>query len=113
VPDVEQVKPFGQFLQEQRTGGLHDELSHALTELVAACVETGKKGQLTLKVAVEPTKDGVTVLVTDDVAITKPKHDAMPALFFPDSRGNLRRRDPRQPELPLREATAIDQERTA
>jgi hypothetical protein len=113
-----QLKPFGQFVQEQRNGGLHDELSVALAELVAQCVETGKKGTLTLKVSVVPTKDEVTVLVTDDVAVKAPKHDAKPALFFPDENGNLLRRDPRQPELPLREirgakGTETDDEKEA
>lgn len=98
-----QLKPFAAFVQEQRNGGLHDDLSNALVELVNACVETGKKGVLTLKVTVTPTKDEVTLLVTDDVNVATPKPDAKPALFYHDEHGNLLRRDPRQPELPLRE----------
>ena len=97
------LKPFAAFLQEQRNGSLHDDLSTALAELVASCVETGKNGALTLKITVAPTKDESFVLVTDDVTVKAPKHDAKPALFFPDAHGNLLRRDPRQPELPLRE----------
>lgn len=96
-------KPFAQWLHEQRGGLLHDELSDALAELVQDCVETGKKGTLTLKVNVAPNKDDVTLLLTDDVAIKAPKHDAKPALFFYDADGNLLRKDPRQTELNLRE----------
>lgn len=99
----EQLKPFGQFLHEQRNGLLHDELSEELAALVTQCVETGKKGTLTLKVTVSPNKDDVTLLLTDDVKVAAPKHDAKPALFFYDDKGNLLRKDPRQPELPLRE----------
>lgn len=93
------LKPFAAFVQEQRNGALHDELSNALAELVAVCVETGKKGVLTLKVTVAPQKDEVTMLVSDDVKLTAPKHDAKPALFFPDEHGNLLRSDPRQLDI--------------
>jgi hypothetical protein len=103
APERPQLKPFGQFLHEQRSGLLHDELSETLAELVTACVETGKKGTLTLKVDVKPTKDGVTLLLTDDVKTTLPKHDAKPALFFYDEHGNLLRKDPRQMDLDLKE----------
>lgn len=93
------LKPFAAFLTEQRNGALHDELSNALADLVAVCVETGKKGTLTLKISVLPQKDEVTMLVTDDVKTAAPKHDAKPALFFPDEHGNLLRSDPRQLDL--------------
>lgn len=99
------LKPFGQFLHEQRNGLLHDELSGELAELVKQCVETGKKGSLTLKVTVTPNKDDVTLLLTDDVKVTAPKHDAKPALFFYDDDGNLLRKDPRQTELNLRDVS--------
>lgn len=67
VSERPQLKPFGQFLHEQRNGLLHDELSEELAELVKQCVETGKKGTLTLKVTVAPNKDDVTLLLTDAV----------------------------------------------
>ena len=101
--DLDQVKPFGQFLHEQRNGALHDDLSRSLVELVQACVETGKKGSLTLKVIVSPNDDEETLQVVDDVVVKAPKHTTKPALFFFDKDGNLLRRDPRQAELPLRE----------
>lgn len=103
VDERTQLKPFGQFLHEQRNGLLHDELSEGLAAVVAQCVETGKKGALTLKVEVKPTQDGVTLLVVDDVKLNLPKHDAKPSLFFFDDDGNLLRKDPRQTELNLRE----------
>lgn len=105
-PAVErpQRKPFAQFLQEARKGGLHTELSDELAELVHACVETGKKGTLVLTVTVVPAKDeDGTVQVTDGVKVTVPKPDARPSVFFADDHGNLSRTNPRQPELPLRE----------
>lgn len=102
--EVPGVKPFGTLLQEMRHGGAHHDLSVAVAELVARCVETGKKGTLTLKLTFAPQKDEVTMLVTDDVKVAAPKPDAKPALFFPDAEGRLLRSDPRQLSIgPLRE----------
>lgn len=97
------TKPFAAFVQEQRRGALHTELSEQLADLVHSCVETGKKGKLTLTIAVAPMKGEEGVLtITDDVKVAAPKPDARPAIFFADEHGNLSRNDPRQTELPLR-----------
>lgn len=98
-----QTKPFSAFVQEQRRGALHGELSDSLAELVAACREHGKPGSLTVTIAVEPNKDGQTVNVTDAVKLKLPEADRGAALFFADDHGNLTRQNPAQPELPLRE----------
>lgn len=99
-------KPFAMFVQEQRGGALHAELSEALAELVAACLEHDKSGTLTLKINVAPTKAAGTVQVSDDVTLKAPQGSRGAALFFTDSSGNLSRRNPAQPELPLREIAA-------
>lgn len=96
-------KPFAAFVQEQRSGGLHGELSDGLSELVTAVSEHRKAGTLTLTLKVTPNNDGVTVTVTDKVAVKAPEADRGAAIFFVDEDGNLLRRDPRQIELPLRE----------
>lgn len=101
--EPDQVKPFGQFLHEQRNGALHDDLSRALVELVQGCVETGKKGTLTLKVTIDPNDDEETLSIVDDVIVKVPKPTTKAGLFYFDEEGNLMRRNPRQPELPLRE----------
>lgn len=98
-------KPFAAFIQEQRGGGLHGELSDALAELVLACDEHRKAGTLTLTIKVAPNSDGVTVTVTDKLVVKAPEGERGAALFFVDADGNLNRRDPRQIELPLREVT--------
>lgn len=95
-------KPFAAFIQEQRRGAAHDELSEELQKLVAAVVETAKKGTLTLKVDVAMGKDGRTLLIADTVTVKLPKHDSKPSLFFFDERGNLSRENPAQTELPLK-----------
>lgn len=102
-----QTKPYAQFLQEQRRGTLHKELSESLAEIVAGVQQHGKKGALTLKVTVAPGKVPGTFIVSDKVTADVPIADAEPSLFYADDDGNLSRRDPRQPELTgLRDASA-------
>lgn len=99
-------KPFAAFLQEQRNGGLHGELSDAISEVVAAALEHGKKGQLVLTIDVKPNADGATVLITDKIKATVPEPNRGAAIWFVDGDGNLSRRNPAQPELPFREVGA-------
>lgn len=99
----DQVKPFAQFLLEQRAGVLHAELGEKLQELVVACGDTNKSGTLALKIKVAPTKNGVALEVSDEIKLSLPEHDRGASLFFKDKKGNLSRKDPNQQELPLRE----------
>lgn len=99
-------RPFAAWLTEQRGGSLHGELTEKLADLVAACLEHGEGGSLVLTVKVKPNKDGVTVTVTDEVKAKEPEGDRGAALFYADAEGNLSRRDPRQPELPLKDISA-------
>jgi len=95
-------KPFAAFVQEQRNGGLHGELSEALAELVAAVLEHEKKGALVLTIQVAPNRDGATVTVSDKIKLTLPEGERGAAIYFVDEAGNLSRRNPMQQELPLR-----------
>lgn len=96
-------KPFAAFLQEQRRGGLHAELTDKLAELVQVCAELGKGGSLTLKISLKPNADGSTMTVSDDVSVKAPEPERGAAIFFADDAGNLSRHDPRQLEIPVRE----------
>ncbi len=100
-----QVRPFAAFLQEQRGGATHAEISDAFAGLVAACVEHGKPGSLALTIKVKPNKDGITVFVSDMVTVKKPLGERAETIFYTDEQGNVSRRDPRQIELPLRDAS--------
>lgn len=100
LPDERpQTKPFAAFVQEQRGGVMHEELSQAFADLVQACTDTGKKGSLTIKVTLAPQADEITMQVFDEVKVATPKHDAKPALFFADEHGNLHRTNPRQEQI--------------
>ena len=96
-PDDIVVRPFADWLIEQSGGNTHDELGHALHDLVARVLDTGKKGSVTLTVTVAPLKDDVEVLiVTDEIKLRLPEHDRKASLFYPDESGNLTRQDPNQ-----------------
>lgn len=97
-----EVRPFTQFMQEQRKGALHEDLSEALAKVVQGVMETGKVGALTVSLKIKPTGDGM-VQVFDDLKSKVPEHDKPGSIFFTDAAGNVTRRDPRQTELPLRE----------
>ncbi len=94
-------RPFAAWLQEQQGGVFHAELTDALAAIVAGVTEHERGGTLTIKVTVKPEADGA-VKVSTDFTAKVPRAAAKPSLFFADSAGNLSRRNPRQPELPLR-----------
>jgi hypothetical protein len=110
-PDTS-LRPFSTWLVEQRGGALHGELAEALAEVARAVVDVQKPGTLTLTLKLKPSKVDGALTVEDEVKVKAPEPDRGAALFFPDSAGNLSRRDPRQPELPfgqpreMREASA-------
>jgi hypothetical protein len=97
-----ELRPFAAVLQEQRQGGLHSELSELLAEVVHAVETHGKPGALTVTLQIKPAEMPGAIIVLDDVKAKVPEADKGGSLFYPDDRGNLSRRDPRQPELPLR-----------
>lgn len=101
-----QVRPFAAVLQEQRSGGLHSELSEQLAAVVAAVAEHGKPGSVMVTLNVKPSEMPGAIVVSDDVKAKVPQPDKPASLFYSDDHGNLSRRDPRQPELPLREVAA-------
>jgi hypothetical protein len=100
--DEGQVRPFAAVLQEHRQGGLHSELSEKLAEVVAGVMEHGKAGSVSVTLNIKQAEMPGAIVVTDDVKAKVPQADKPAALFYADERGNLSRRDPRQPELPLR-----------
>lgn len=101
------VKPFAAWLQEHRSGGLHQELSEALAEVARAVSLHDKTGTVTVQIKLAP-NGANTVIVTDEIKTKVPEAARPASLFFTDAGGNLSRRDPRQPELPLRQVPPMD-----
>jgi hypothetical protein len=99
------IRLFSDVLREIRNGEALDNLSEKLNQLVKAVDETGKGGELTLKITLKPMKSGA-IEICDDVKIKKPELPVGTSLFFPTVEGNLQRNDPRQTEIPgLREVS--------
>ncbi len=103
--DETHIRPFAEFLQQQRRGALHGEISEQLHDLLQSVKETGKAGSLTLQIKVKPAAKGNAeqVLISDLTVAKKPQTERPESIFFLDNEGNLSRSDPRQIELPLRE----------
>lgn len=105
--DTQDPREFASVLLEIGKGRLHTRLSEQLAEICAAVTETGKKGQLVIKIEVKPLPkaDKNTLVVTGSSAAKTPESDdASPtSVFFADDAGNLTRNDPRQMTLPFRE----------
>jgi hypothetical protein len=99
-----QVRPFADFLAEQRGGLTHLELGDALNALLEAVTDTGKSGKMTLTISVKP--EGQMVIVKDKIVSTLPEADRDPSLYFVDEDCNLTRDNPAQPRLPLRDVSA-------
>lgn len=92
-------KPFSVFLAEHKRGSLANELAEKMQKIVSAAVEHQKKGSLTLKLEISPSKDGVSVYVTDDIKTFIPEAERGGTVMFSDAKGNLYRNDPNQLEL--------------
>lgn len=107
-------QPFSQWLFAQRNGTTHAELTDALAEVGAAVMETGKAGEVVLRIKVQKAskKGGHQMLVSDEVQVKAPKPARDESLFFFDERtGSLTRTDPHQPSLPLQEVPKPDTQR--
>ena len=91
-----------QFLQRQRKGMLHEELSDQLAAIVAGVMEHGKAGKLTLTLDVKPHGDD-SITITDKYVAKVPTPPAKPSIYFADESGRYSRDRLDQPELPLRE----------
>lgn len=96
---------FDKTLREIRSGLLLDECSQSLENLVAAVLDTGKKGKLTIKMTVKPASKGeaVCVMIEDELTVVLPTIDKPSTIFYADDNHVLQRSDPRQKELELRE----------
>ena len=105
------TRPFTDIVGELAGGETLDTLTSDLAEIVTAVKATGKSGKLTFELTIKPNgPHGVEI--SDKITTKEPRDDRGSTIFFNDKDGGLHRRDPRQPDLPLREVggTAHDPE---
>src|SRR3972149_302768 len=97
------VRPIVDTLREIRQGNCLDELSVHLNDLVAAVRNTGKAGDVTLKLKISPAGSGKVeaIQVDDTITLRMPELPKPSTLFFTTEDNNLQRQDPRQREMGL------------
>lgn len=101
-----EITEFAAFLVGHLGGRSHEQISAEMHELLAAVAEHGKKGALTITIAVEPSKghiDGAPLTIGIDSALKAPRASAPPAIYFVDPDGNPTRNDPRQLSFDVRD----------
>ncbi|EJW12753.1 hypothetical protein A33M_1723 [Rhodovulum sp. PH10] len=99
------MKLITDILREYRRGAPVALATALLAEVVRAVDETGKAGEVTIKLKVKPSEHGSTeksLLVS--VTSKKPVPEMQPAVFFSDADGDLHRVDPSQREMDFVEA---------
>lgn len=103
------VRPFAEWLHEQRQGVLASELADGLNTLVDAVHTHGKQGTLTLRLTIKPASTNAPmVTVSDEVILKTPEPERPTVIYFIDDDANLSRANPAQPSLPLREVPTPD-----
>ncbi|WP_426243752.1 hypothetical protein [Nocardioides sp. LHG3406-4] len=94
-------RPALDMIAELRRGKTAHDLTQKIHDLVAACVDTGKKGDIVLKLTFEPDADDDTRMkVTDQIAVKAPTRNQKPSLFFLTDDLSLTRTDPSQHTIP-------------
>jgi ribosomal protein S28E/S33 len=95
------MRQFADVLRELCAGSTYDELTARLGEVVEAVTDTGKVGEISIKLKIKPNGDA-GVIVTDEIKTKVPERARGDTVFFVTSGGSLVRQDPRQQDLPLR-----------
>lgn len=94
-------KPLTDTLGELNGGQFLADVTEELYNVMAAVMETRKAGALTIKLSISPTGKG-TVEVDAKFDGKKPEEGYPSTTFFVGKDLSLQRRDPSQPDLPLR-----------
>lgn len=97
TPEPPQPKDFAQFLEEFAHGSLNNSATEQLRDLVAACIETGQKGSITIKIGVDV--NGKLAELKAAIKTSKPQVGLPGEVMFTGEDGTLHHEDPRQMKL--------------
>lgn len=102
--------PFSQQIAFMSRGVLDAELTEELASVVKAVRETGKAGEITLKIKVRKldNRNEDAVRLTPVVSAKVPQLPPYDTIMFSTGDGDLLRDDPHQQKLPLQEVKAQD-----
>jgi hypothetical protein len=102
------MKAFSMFLVDLNDGHTHTGLTADLAELLQTVQQTGRSGQLTLKIKVASASKGGRevdkVTITAERKLELPKPEAPSDFFWLTEQGEPTRHHPRQHALDLRDA---------
>ncbi len=91
-------------LLELNNGETEQELTEALRAVTQAVTLTQKAGTVALELKISPNgRRGNSVEVEANVKVKAPSFPPEASVYFVEEGGNLTKRDPRQPRLPLTE----------
>lgn len=112
MDDNEEVMPGEELLdmlRELRAGKTVDELEREMRDLVKRCRDTGKAGELVLKLKIKPIRAGEgTYSLKDEIVVKQPQFDRVDTTFFGTPDGKLTRSDPRQRPLEFTSGKKVD-----
>lgn len=90
------------WLLQHRNGLLHAQLTEALARVLLACHDTGKAGELTLKIRIRPNSDYAGQMVISDQVIARPPEQASSVAYLFDADAlRLQGEEPGQLSIPL------------
>ncbi len=92
-------KPFTDFFKQLDFGNLEQEATDALQDMVHACTQTGKSGELTIKVKLKPIGNTGQVELDAEVKAKVPTPTRGKTLMFATPDNNLQRENPKQQTL--------------
>src|SRR5688572_21980104 len=91
---------FAQLIEEFAHGSVNTTLTDRFRELIKACVSTGRKGAMVIKISVGAKGNMAQI---DIIAKTnKPEPEMMGACYFATDEGGLVTEDPRQLKFPTK-----------
>lgn len=97
---------FTDVIGDLQGGRVHQELTDQLNDLIKEVMEHRKAGSISLTIDVKPNAAN-QVEVKDKITVKLPQADRMKTMFFTNEEGDLLRRDPRQPDLPLKSVSDV------
>jgi len=91
-------------LLDMRNGRVAADCNVKFNEVLAAVIETGGKGELTIKISVKPSRLAlggavVEVETQHECKVKKPEQDIGKSVFFVTPEGTLTRDDPNQADM--------------
>lgn len=94
------MRPITDVLRDIRKGRVVDQATEQLANVVRAVDRTGKPGEVTIKLTIEPEKGGGSQKTIGAKVTSKaPVEDLPKGLFFSNVEGDLLRSDPAQQEM--------------